>query len=175
MVETTPVGVAVFDAQTGRPVSCNREARRIVQSLRTPGRSPEHPLQVMPRRFADGHEIALDRFPLAAALGTARTTRGEAIVLSVPDGRSVATRVNATPTPCEHGAVKPVVVTMQDLARPEALDRIRAEFLSLVSHELRTPLAAIKGPTTTVLHAAGSFGPGKTQRFFRIIDEQPTP
>ena len=47
LVETSPVGVAVFDARTGRPVSCNREARRIFESLRTPGRSPEHPLQVM--------------------------------------------------------------------------------------------------------------------------------
>ena len=47
LVETSPVGVAVFDAQTGRPVSFYREARRIAESLRTPGRSPEHPLQVM--------------------------------------------------------------------------------------------------------------------------------
>ena len=47
LVETSPVGVAVFDAQTGRPISFYREARRIAESPRTPGRSPEHPLQVM--------------------------------------------------------------------------------------------------------------------------------
>ena len=47
LVETSPVGVAVFDAQTGRPVSFYREARRTVESPRTPGRSPEHPLQAM--------------------------------------------------------------------------------------------------------------------------------
>ena len=47
LVETSPVGVAVFDARTGHPVSFNREARRTVESPRTPGRSPEHPLQAM--------------------------------------------------------------------------------------------------------------------------------
>ena len=47
VVETSPVGVAVFDARTGRPISFYREARRIAESPRTPGRSPEHPLQVM--------------------------------------------------------------------------------------------------------------------------------
>ena len=175
LVETSPVGVAVFDAQTGRPVSCNREARRILECPRPPGRSPEHPLQVMTRRFADGHEIALDRFPLAAALSTARTMRGEEIVLSVPDGRSVTTLVNATPIHCEDGAVKSVVVTMRDLAPLEELDRMRAEFRSMVSHELRTPRAAIKGSTTTVRPAAGSFGPDETQQFFRIVDEQADP
>ena len=36
LVETSPVGVAVFDAASGRLVSLNREARRIVKSLRPP-------------------------------------------------------------------------------------------------------------------------------------------
>ena len=42
LVETLPVGVAVFDATSGRPVSSNREARRIVESLRMPGRLAPH-------------------------------------------------------------------------------------------------------------------------------------
>ena len=35
LVETSPVGVVVFDAKSARLVSLNREARRIVESLRT--------------------------------------------------------------------------------------------------------------------------------------------
>ena len=42
LVETSPVGVVVFDAQTGRPASFNREARRIVDGLRTGDGAP-HP------------------------------------------------------------------------------------------------------------------------------------
>ena len=36
LVNTSPVGVAVFDARTGNPVSFNREAARIVESLVSP-------------------------------------------------------------------------------------------------------------------------------------------
>ena len=40
LVETSPVGVAVFDARTGNPVSFNQEAKRIVEGLHTPGHPP---------------------------------------------------------------------------------------------------------------------------------------
>ena len=172
LVETSPVGVVVFEARTGRAVSLNREARRIVEGLRLPGHSTEQLLEVLTCRFADGREIALDRFPLADALRNAETVRVEEIVLSVPDGRRLTTLVNATPIHAEDGAVDSVVVTLQDLAPLEELDRMRVEFLGMVSHELRTPLAAIKGSTATVLGAAGGFGPAETQQFLRIIDEQ---
>ena len=45
LIETSPVGVVVFDARTGNPVSFNREARRIVDYLRTPGQPPEKLLE----------------------------------------------------------------------------------------------------------------------------------
>ena len=41
LVETSPVGVVVFNAKSGCPVSFNREAGRIVETLQTPGRPPE--------------------------------------------------------------------------------------------------------------------------------------
>ena len=37
LVETSPVGVVVFDARSGRPVSFNRETRRIAESLLSAG------------------------------------------------------------------------------------------------------------------------------------------
>ena len=172
LVETSPVGVVVFDARTGRVVSLNREAKRIVESLRMPGRTAEELLKVLTCRRGDGREIALDRFPLAGALSSAETVRAEEIVLSTPDGRSVTTLVNATPIQADDGEVESVVVTLQDLAPLEEIDRMRAEFLGMVSHELRTPLAAIKGSTATVLGASSGFGTAETQQFFRIIDEQ---
>ena len=172
LVETSPFGVLVFDARLGRLVSINREARRMFEALRNPGRPVEHLLEEVTGRFSDGREIALDRFPLTQELSRAETVRAEELVLSNPDGRSISTLVNATPIHAEDGAVESVVVTLQDLAPLEALDRMRADFLGMVSHELRTPLAAIKGSTSTVLSTPQSFGPAETQQFFRIIDEQ---
>ena len=172
LIETSPVGVVVFDVGTGRPVSLNREARRIVNSLCNPGQSAEDLLGILTCRFADGREIALDEFPLARALSSAETVRAEEIVLITPDGRSITTLVNATPIHAEDGAVASVVVTMQDLAPLQELERQRAEFLGMVSHELRVPLTSIKGSTGALLGASRQFAPAETREFIRIVDGQ---
>ena len=172
LVDTSPVGVAVFDAGTGALASLNREAKRIVEGLRTPDRSAEELLQVLTCRRADGQEISLAEFPLAQYLSSAETVRAEEIVLSVPDGRSVKTLVNATPIHAVDGKVESVVVTMQDLAPLEELERQRAGFLRMVSHELRTPLISIKGSATTVLDASSPPDPAEMLQFFRVINEQ---
>ena len=80
--------------------------------------------------------------------------------------------INATPIRAEDGVVESVVVTMQDLAPLQQMDRMRAEFLSMVSHELRAPLTSIKGSTATVLGASPVFGAAEMLQFFHIIDEQ---
>ena len=65
--------------------------------------------------------------------------RAEEMVLRVPDGRSVAVLLNATLVHSEDGEVETFVVTMQDMAQLEELERLRAEFLAMVSYELRPP------------------------------------
>ena len=172
LVDTSPVGVLVFDARTGRPVSFNREARRLVGGLCDPGGSLEQLLEVMTCRRTDGRQGAPDEFPLAPVLGSAETVRAEEMELSVPDGRSVTTLVNCTPIQSADGVVESVVVTMQDLAPLQELERQRAEFLGMVSHELRAPLTSIKGSAATVLTAKPGLDPAEMREFFRIIDEQ---
>ena len=175
LIETSRVGVAVFDARTGDLVSLNREARRIVEGLCLPGQTAEQLLETITCRCADGREIALDRLPLAQVLDSAETVRAEEIALSGADGRSVTTLINATPIhgpDGADGALASVVVTMQDLAPLRELERMRAEFLGMVSHELRAPLTSIKGSAATVLRASRIFGPAEVAQFFRIIDEQ---
>ena len=172
LINTSPVGVAVFDARTGAPVSFNREARRIVDGLREPDQSPEQLLEVMTVQRADGREVSLMELPLAQALNTGETVRAEEIVLRVPDGRSVTTLVNATPIRPEGGGIESYVVTLQDLTALEELERLRAEFLAMVSHELRTPLTSVKGAVTSLLDPAAGLNPTETFQFFRIIDAQ---
>ncbi len=172
LIDTSPVGVVVFEARSGAAVSINQEARRIVDGLRMPGRSPEELLEVVTCQRADGHGVSLADFPLAQQLVSAETVRAEEIVLSVPDGRRVKTLVNATPIRSADGEVESVVVTMQDLAPLEDLERMRAEFLSMVSHELRAPLAAIKGSAATALGASRRLDAAEVREFFRIIEGQ---
>ena len=172
LIETTPVGVLVIDARTGRVVSSNREADRIVEPLRAPGApAPALPDDVT-CRLGDGREIPLTELALAEEMKTAGTVRAEEVVLSTPGGHSVSMLVNATPICGEDGAVASMVVTAQDLAPLEELDRLRTEFLNMVSHELRTPLAAIKGSTATVLGTSPVLDPVELHQFFRVVDEQ---
>ena len=97
LIDTSPVGVVVFDAPSGQLVSRNREASRIVGDLLMPGHSLEQLLAVLTFRRADGRAVSLEEFPLAQALSTGETVRAEEIVIEVPDGRSVTALVNATP------------------------------------------------------------------------------
>ena len=102
LVETSPVGVAVFDALTGRPVSINREAARLVEALGGPGQPPERLIEAMTCRFADGRELALARLPLSEPAG-AVALRAEEIELG-------------TTKPMEGGALVPVTVTVTPTA-----------------------------------------------------------
>ena len=172
LIDTSPVGVVVFNAGTGVPVSLNREGRRLVDGLTDPGQTAEQLLDVLTFRRADGREISLREFPLAEALSTGETVRAEEIVISVPDGRSVSVLLNATAIRSEEGQVESVVVTLQDMTALEELDRLRAEFLGMVSHELRAPLTSIKGSAATVLGSSADLDPAVVRQFFRIIEEQ---
>ena len=172
LINTSPVGVAVFDASTGTPVSFNREAVRILEALRIPDRPMGDLLELMTVRRADGREISLQELPFAQFLSIGDTVRAEDIVLSVPDGRSITILANVTPIRSEGGDVVSVVATMQDLTALQELERLRAEFLAMVSHELRAPLTSIKGSAATVLGSPSTLGSTEMIQFFNIIDRQ---
>ena len=172
LVETSPVGVVVFDVRTGRLVTVNREMRRITEGLRSPDGPIEELLQTVIWRRGNGPELALAEFPLVQQMGIGETVRAEEFTLSVPGRGTVKVLINATPILTSDGEVGSYVITIQDLAPLEELERQRAEFLGLVSHELRAPLISIKGSTATVLGAAPAPDPAEMLQFFRVIDGQ---
>ena len=172
LVNTSPVGVVVFDATTGMPVSVNREAMRIVDSLRDGDQPAQDLLNIVTCVRGDGREVSLQEFPLAELFRTGETVRVEEIQLTVPDGRSVSVLLNATPIHADDGQLASFVVTLQDLTPLEEQERLRAEFLAMVSRELRTPLAAVRGSVTTLLESARDLGPAEMAEFHRIILDQ---
>ena len=172
LVDTSPVGVAVFDAATGAPLSFNREMTRIVDGLRDAKQSPVQLLEVLTCRRADGREVSLMEWPLAELLRSGETVRAEEIVLSVPDGRSVTALLNATPIRSEGGEPESFVVTLQDMTHLGEVERLRAEFLGMISHELRTPLTSIRGSATTMQEVAQDLDAAELRQFLRIIVDQ---
>ncbi len=172
LIDTSPVGVVVFDATTGDIVSHNREAARIVEHLRGPDQSPEELLNELTVDRADGREVSLSELSRHDVLRTAEVIRVEEIVIRVPGGRSVSALLNATPIRSETGEVESVVVTLQDMTPHEELEQLRAEFLGMVSHELRAPLTSIRGSVTTLLDAASELDPAEMTQFHRIILDQ---
>ena len=167
LVDTSPVGVAVLDVQTGIIKSLNREAKRIVDSLRNPGQSHKDLMDVVTFTRPDEPKSYIKDL-----LSTGEIIRAEEIILTVPDGRTVTLLLNATPIRSDEGAVESMVVTFQDMAAVEELERMRAEFLALVSHELRAPLTSIKGSAATVLDSPEELDPAVVRQFFRIIGDQ---
>ena len=173
LIDTSPFGVVVLNASTGALVSYNREAARIIQSLRPPDTSIQQLLNLITFRRANGREISLQDFSVAQALRAGETVRAEEIEIRVPGGNSIRTLINATPIQMDHGEeVESFVVTLQDLAALDEIERLRSEFSATMSHELRVPLASIKGSAATVLTAPATFGPSEMVQFFRIIDRQ---
>ena len=172
LVDTSPVGVAVFDVRTGAPASFNREMARIVDGLRDADQPRERLLELITCRRADGREFSLAEWPLAEVLAAGETVRAEETVLSVPDGRSVTVLLSATPIRSEDGDVESFVVTLQDMTPLEDMERLRAEFLGMVSHELRTPLTSIRGAATTLQEAAQDLDAAELRQFLRIIVDQ---
>ena len=172
LIDTSPVGVVVFDVATRAPKSFNREARRIVDSLREPGQTVEGLLDVVTFKRADGREVSLRESSLSELLGAGETVRAEEIVIGVPAGGSITVLLNATPIRSDEGAVESMVVTLQDMAAVKELELLRVEFLAMVSHELRTPLATIKGSSSTVLGSSSDLDPAVMRQFFRIVDDQ---
>ena len=164
LVSTSPVGVVVFDVQNEGPPSFNREAARIVDSLRTPGPvdgtaagSDNGPASRRPG--GQSRTPAARRGPLGERIGTVRGDHdsgpGRPQRQHAPERHADTLRGRAR--------LESLVVTMQDMSTVESLERLRTEFLAMVSHELRTPLTSIKGSVDTLLEASPGPGPRRDE------------
>ena len=171
LVGASPIGVVVFDARTGKAVSLNRDAKRILRDLHAPGGSAKELAETLTCRGGDGREVRLAEWSMARQPSAGAPVGAGEVELSVPGGRSVTTLVDATPIRGEDGGIELVVVTMQGPGALEELERMQVEFLGLVRRELRAPLASIKGSTATVLGTRTVFSATEMLQFFRIIDE----
>jgi PAS domain S-box-containing protein len=172
LVDTSPVGVFVAEAENGMVTLVNPEAERILGFSHRPEYGLEQYEQAVVYRRADGSVYAPAELPLQRALHLGESVRSEEVRFEFPDGHSVLTLVNATPIYSEDHQVSAAIATIQDISPLEEIEQLRNEFLGMVSHELRTPLTAIKGSAATVLGSRRPVDEAETREFFQIIDEQ---
>ena len=172
LVNTSPVGVLVFDAHRCHPITANREVTRIFGFPLDPDRDVTQQLQQLTFRRMDGSAFPDDDLPWMRALTAGETERAEEVIIERTDGERVSCLVNATPIHTDSGEVASIVITVQDITPLEELEQLRAEFLGMVSHELRTPLTSIKGSAATAQATSFPLDPAEARQFFRIIEEQ---
>lgn len=172
LIDTSPVGVFVVEAGSGRVVVVNREAQRILGLSHETNDHLEFFEQVAVYRRPDGSAYEPEELPLQRALYRGETVRAEEVRIEVSDGHTVPTLINATPVYSTRGQIISAIAVIQDITPLEEIDKLRSEFLGMVSHELKTPLTAIKGSAATVSGSRRPFNAEDTREFFEIIDEQ---
>ena len=171
LLNTTPVGVLVFEPERAGLLYANREAERILGDLLISGGSLRELLDTATYRSAHGGKIPMRDLPVGKVLRSGEVIVAEELIVEA-EGRSISVMVNVTPILSDDGVVESVVASLQDMTPVAELERLRAEFLGMVGHELRTPLAGIKGSASTLLEAGNSLDPAETHQYYRIINEQ---
>ena len=172
VINISPVGVVIFDAQSGALISANDEARRLTSAFMGDGGGLEDFLLEASFSRGDGRELTLDLPSVTQLLTSGETIQAEEFTAHLPDGRSTSVLVNAIPIFSEDGEVLFVLAAYQSVNPKEDLERQRAAFLAMVSEGLRTPLTAIKGSAAIALESSTHLGPAESRQFFRIIDSQ---
>jgi DNA-binding response OmpR family regulator/signal transduction histidine kinase len=169
LVETTPVGVFLFDADQ-RLILANREGQRLRGVPLEPGMSLAELQLGAGLTYSNGTPLLPEDLPSARALRGERTSAQELRLAT--EERSIPVLVSSTPVPGPDGAPVAAITVIQDMTPVEELERLRTEFLGMVSHELKTPLTAIKGSAATVLGSKRPFSPEETRELFEIVEEQ---
>ena len=172
LLDISPVAISVFDAKTGRMVTCNPEFRRIAGEHTTLEEDWEKAIPTWRFQHADGREIPLSELPLNRVMLFGETVRAEDIVVVFPDGRTMPTLISASPVYSDQGELIAGMLISQDMTAIADLERVRNQFLGMVSEDLRMPLATIKGSVAALSDIASSWGQAEPKHLVKIIDQQ---
>ena len=111
----------------------------------------------------DGRAVPWEECPSHDVVSKGVRRRVVNDVLHLRDGSTVEIEFSSAPL-VVHGDVTGAVVSLHDIGKRRAVERLKDEFVSVVSHELRTPLTSVRG--SLGLLASGRFGdiPPKASR-----------
>lgn len=172
LVNISPVGIAVLDANTGELLALNHETRRFFGTIIQEGRTLTEDLPELTIRRASRGEIVLEPTSMRQLLKSGEVILAEEMTLTAAGFGSISILVNAAPIFDDLGEVTSVVFTLQDLTPNYELDRLRAELLSTVGNNLRAPLSTIKRSVATLLNTPSALNSPESEQLLLIIDQQ---
>ena len=160
IIESLPGVVFMARDPECRHIDGNFFAARLLRLDPGANMSKSAPEQERPsfRIFRQGVELHADQMPVQVAARTGQTVGGDELDVVFDDGDVVTLAGNAAPLLDALGRPRGAVATFVDvsarrkaeqalqeaLARLEATDRSKSEFIAVLSHELRNPLAPIR-------------------------------
>ena len=146
VLDSAPVGILFMAPATGE-VRINPTLQAL---LNMPlGASAERQQYLLHLRHTDGRPMRLEELPSTRALEGHGVPPQEYVIIH-PD-RQLPVLASAAPVREPGGAVRGVVVSIQDISAREELERLREEYVGLISHDLRTPLQNISLRTQLLL------------------------
>ena len=168
---SNPDGIVVF-GPAGEIVRMNPAAESIL------GYSPADREKPLDERVAilhlegpDARPLPPDELPVRRAL-RGETTRGLAMVLHPPGGKT--TWLSAGAAPIRGGDGQPVgaVLALTDITAQHQLQEEHEEFVRAISHDLRQPLTIVRGHAQLMLEALRKKEPtnGREQRSVEAIN-----
>jgi PAS domain S-box-containing protein len=165
IVTAIPAGVVAVEAQSGRLVIANDEARRIF------GIPDAAAGDGWSARRSDGTAYTVEDWPILRSLLHGETASGELVEIERPDGERLLVDVRSASVPDAAGGVGLAVAMFQDVTARERRERAEREFVTNAAHELLTPLAAITS-SVEVLQGGAKEDPEQRDRFLAHAERE---
>jgi signal transduction histidine kinase len=164
IVEQLPGGLIVAEAPSGRLLTVNEHARKLL------GIADGESLHGIDRAFRlDGVRYEPEELPLARAL-TGETVFGELLEIAGPEEQRFVINVRAAPIRGTDDRITAAVALLEDFTDREGRDRAERDFVTNAAHELQSPLAAITS-SIEVLQAGAKDAPER-DRFLEHIERE---
>jgi len=141
LVDTSPVGVIIAEAEGDRVVTVNRQVERLLGLPHRSGWSVQQYQGLFTRRHPDGQPYSEDEYPMFRALHKGETVHAEEVVYELASGRRVRALVNATPVYNDDGHISAAVATLQEIEPPQASAGTPASLLSTPDQAIDTELS----------------------------------
>ncbi|MEX2431079.1 MAG: ATP-binding protein [Dehalococcoidia bacterium] len=144
VVEASPVGVLLIEAETGNVLVSNHEAERVLGLTFDPNEPVRRFYHAAAYTRPDGTAYELEDIPIYRALHHGERVQGAEVQIVLPDGQARPALVNANPIASLDGRIVAGVMTVEDMTPLQDAQQARDEFLYMVSHDMRSPIIALQ-------------------------------